>query len=68
MIFRNKYIAKNKNDYLFVGDIIDTDIETIEKEFLENKPILQRGKVIIGTFGTFSIKEFKKAVGGLKDV
>lgn len=67
MIFRNKDMKLDGN-YLFVDDILDTDIDPIEKESLENMPIPKRGKIVIGTFGAFGIKEFGKAVGGLKNV
>ena len=56
------------NDYLFVDDMLDINEKPIAKESLENMTIPQRGKVISGTFGTFSIKEFEKISGGLKDV
>lgn len=56
------------NDYLFVDDMLDINEKPIAKELLENMPVPQRGKVISGTFGTFSIKEFEKVAGGLKDV
>ena len=56
------------NDYLFVNDVLDINEKPIAKELLENMPIPKRGKVISGTFGTFSIKEFEKILGGLKDV
>lgn len=52
------------NDYLFVDDMLDINEKPIAKELLENMPVPQRGKVISGTFGTFSIKEFKKVVEG----
>lgn len=50
-----------KSEYLFVDDILETDIATIDREFLESKRISQRGKVISGTFGAFNINEFEKA-------
>lgn len=56
------------NDYLFVDDMLDINEKPIPKESLENTPIPQKGSVISGTFGTFSIKEFEKISGGLKDV
>ena len=56
------------NNYLFVDDMLDINEKPIPKESLENVPVPQRGKVISGTFGTFSIKEFEKISGGLKDV
>lgn len=55
-------------DYLFVDDMLDINEKPIAKESLENMPVPQRGSVISGTFGTFSIKESEKVVGGLKDV
>lgn len=68
MIFRNKDIKPEKCGYLICDDLFNTDTEPIPKELLENMPAPQRGKVISGTFGTFSIKEFEKVAGGLKDV
>ena len=68
MIFRNKDIKPEKSGCLICDDLLNADIEPIAKEFLENMPVPQRGKVISGTFGTFSIKEFEKISGGLKDV
>ncbi len=68
MIFRNKDIEPEKFGCLICDDLIDTDLEPIAKELLENMSVPQRGKVIGGTFGTFSIKEFEKISGGLKDV
>lgn len=68
MIFRNKDIKPEKSGSLICDDLLDIDLEPIPKESLENMPIPQRGKVISGTFGTFSIKEFEKILGGLKDV
>lgn len=56
------------NNYLFVDDILNTDIKPIPKELLEKYPIPQKGKVISGTFRTFSTKEFERDEGGLKDV
>lgn len=56
------------NDYLFIDDMLDINEKPMTKELLENMPAAQRGKVISGTFGTFSIKEFEKVAGGLKDV
>lgn len=56
------------NNYLFVDNMLDINEKPIAKESLENLPIPQRGKVIYGTFGTFSIKEFEKVTGGLKNV
>lgn len=46
-----------ENNYLIVDDLLNIDLELIAKEFLEKMPIPQRGKVISGTFGTFSIKD-----------
>ncbi len=57
-----------ENNYLFVDDMLDINEKPIPKELLENIPAPQRGKVISGTFGTFSIKESEKVAGGLKDV
>lgn len=68
MIFRNKDIKPEKSGYSICDDLLNTDTELIPKELLENMPVPQRGKVISGTFGTFSIKEFEKVAGGLKDV
>lgn len=68
MIFRNKDIKPEKSGFLICDDILNTDEKPIPKEFLENMPAPQRGKVISGTFGTFNIKEFEKVAGGLKDV
>lgn len=68
MTFRNKDIKPEKCGYLICDDLLNTDTEPIPKELLENMPAPQRGKVISGTFGTFSIKEFEKVAGGLKDV
>lgn len=68
MIFRNKDIKPEKSGYLICDDLLNADIEPMPKELLENMQISQRGKVISGTFGTFSIKEFEKVAGGLKDV
>lgn len=56
------------NNYLFVDDILNTDIKPIPKELLENMPVPQKGSVISGTFRTFNIREFEKVAGGLKDV
>lgn len=68
MIFRNKDIKPEKSGCLICDDLPDIGLEPIAKELLENMPVPQRGKVISGTFGTFSIKEFEKISGGLKDV
>lgn len=68
MIFSNKDIKPEKTGCLICDDLLNTDTEPIPKELLENMPVPQRGKVISGTFGTFSIKEFEKISGGLKDV
>lgn len=56
------------NNYLCVDDMLDINEKPIPKESLENTPVPQRGKVISGTFGTFSIKGFERVAGGLKDV
>lgn len=68
MIFRNKDIKPEKSGCLICDDLIGTDLEPIAKELLENMTAPQKGSVISGTFGTFSIKEFEKISGGLKDV
>lgn len=68
MIFRNKDIKPEKSGCLICDDLLNADTEPIAKELLENMPTPQRGKVISGTFRTFSIKEFEKILGGLKDV
>lgn len=68
MIFRNKDIKPEKSDCSICDDLLNIGLEPIAKEFLENMPDPQRGKVISGTFETFSIKEFEKVAGGLKDV
>lgn len=57
-----------KNNYLFIDDMLDINEKPISKEFLEKYSIPQKGKSISGTFRTFSIKEFEKVAGGLKDV
>lgn len=59
---------ENKNGYLFVDDILETDTKLVTKEFLEKYPIPQKGKLISGTFGTFNIKDFERIVGRLKYV
>lgn len=56
------------NDYLFIDDMLDINEKPMTKELLEKMPDPQRGKVINGTFGTFSIKGFEKISGGLSDV
>ena len=68
MIFRNKDIKPEKSRCLICDDLLNTDTEPIPKELLENMKIPQRDQVISRTFGIFSIKEFEKAAGGLKDV
>lgn len=68
MIFRNKDIKPEKSGCLICDDLLNIGLEPIPKELLENIPIPQRGKVISGTFGTFSIKEFERDEGGLKNV
>lgn len=68
MIFRNKDIKQEKSGCLICDDLLNAGMEPIAKEHLENMPISQIGKVIRGTFGTFSIKEFENVAGGLKDV
>lgn len=68
MIFRNKDIKPEKFGCLICDGLLDMGLEPAPKELLENMPAPQRGKVISGTFGTFSIKEFEKVAGGLKDV
>ena len=68
MIFRNKDIKPEKSGCSICDDLLDIGLESILKELLENMPVPQRGKVIRGTFGTFSIKDFEKVAGGLKDV
>lgn len=65
MIFRNKDIKPEKSGCLICDDLLNTGIDPIPKELLENMPVPQRGKVISGTFST---KEFEKISGGLKDV
>lgn len=64
----NKDIEPEKSGCLICDDLLNIGLEPIPKEFLENMSVPQRGKVIGGTFGTFSIKEFEKISGGLKDV
>lgn len=49
-----------ENNYLFADDMLDINEKPIVKELLENMPIPQKGSVISGTFGTFSISEFEK--------
>ncbi|EOS48284.1 hypothetical protein C810_01374 [Lachnospiraceae bacterium A2] len=68
MIFRNKDIKPEKSGYLICDDLLDTGLEPIPKELLENMPAPQRGNVISGTFGMFRASEFEKNVGGLKNV
>ena len=68
MIFRNKDIKPEKSGCLICDDLLDIGLESIAKEHLENMPVPQRGKVISGTFGTFSTREFEKVAGGMKDV
>ena len=68
MIFRNKDIEPEKSGCLICDDLIGADLEPITKELLENMPVSQKGSVISGTFGIFSINEFEKVAGGLKDV
>lgn len=68
MIFRNKDIKPEKFGYSICDDLLNIVLEPIAKEHLENMSVPQRGKVISGTFGTFSIKEFEKISEGLKDV
>ena len=68
MIFRNKDIKPEKSGCLICDDLFNADLTPIPKEFLENMPVPQRGKVINGTFGAFSVKEFEKVAGELKDV
>lgn len=68
MIFRNKEIEPEKFGCLICDDLLNADLALIAKEHLESIQIPQRGKVIRGIFGTFSIKEFEKVAGGLKDV
>lgn len=57
-----------ENNYLFVDDMLDINEKPIAKELIENMPAPQKGSVISGTFGTFSIKEFENVAGGLKNV
>lgn len=68
MIFRNKDIKPEKFGCSICDDLLDMGLEPAPKELLENMPAPQRGKVISVTFGIFSIKEFEKVAGGLKDV
>lgn len=68
MIFRNKEIKPEKSGSRICDDLLGIGLEPIAKELLENMPAPQRGKVISGTFGTFSIKGFEKISGGLSDV
>lgn len=68
MIFRNKDIEIEKSVCLVCDELFGADTGAIAKEFLEKYTIPQKGKVISGTFGTFSIKDFEKVAGGLKDV
>lgn len=49
MIFRNKDMKTDKN-YLFVDDVLDTDMNPIPKEFLENIQISRRGKITSRAF------------------
>lgn len=67
MIFRNKDVTENRNDYLFVDDILMPDCEPIPKKVFENMPP-RKGKEISGTFGIFNIKDFEKNVRGLENV
>ena len=68
MIFRNKDTEPEKSGCMICDDLLDIGLEPIPKELLENMPAQQKGSVISGIFGTFSIKEFEKVSGGLKDV
>ena len=68
MIFRNKDIKPEKSGCLICDDLPNADTKPIAKELLENMPVQQKGSAISGTFGTFSVKEFEKVAGGLKDV
>lgn len=68
MIFRNKDIKPEKSGCLICDDLLNIGLEPIPKQLLENMPAPQRGKVISGTLGTFSIKGFEKISGGLSDV
>lgn len=59
---------ENKNNYLFVDDMLYINEKQISKESLEKYPIPQKGKVSSGTFGVFNIKDFERAVERFKDV
>lgn len=67
IIFRNKDVTENKNDYLFVDDDLTSDCKPIPEKVFENMPP-RKGKEIIGTFGVFNIKDFERNVRGLKNV
>lgn len=59
MIFRNKDIEPEKSGCLVCDDLFDINEKPISKESLENFPVPQKGKVISGTLGTFSIKDME---------
>ena len=67
MIFKNIDMDRNyKNRYLFVDDMSDEN-KSVPDEILESI-LPEKGKVIIGTIGTFNIKNFEGIAGRLKDV
>lgn len=60
-----------KTDYLFVDDIQLPLSDTEARELLNSLEINEqnnRMKAISGTFGTFSVKDFEKIMGRIKDV
>lgn len=55
-----------ENNYLFVDDMQSPLSDSAAREFLERLstiPIKGGVKVISGTFGTFSVKDFEKIKG-----
>lgn len=58
-------------EYLLVDDMQSPASDFVARKFLENLPTIPRkdeARVISGTFGTFSVKDFGKIMEGRKDV
>lgn len=62
---------ENQSQYLFVDDMQSPVSDFVARKFLENLPDIpckDGAKVINGTFGTFSVKDFEKIMERRKDV
>ena len=70
-IHNGKCVEDWEIEYLFVDDMQPSVSDFVARKFLENLPTVPRkdgAKVISGTFGTFSVKDFEKIMEERKDV